>query len=83
MDDSLSSVDTETEEQIIKNICSIKKSFSLIMTTNRVSCAKNFDNILILQNGKVTQFGNHNDLIKKNGYYKEIYRFQSSHKEII
>ena len=83
MDDSLSSIDTETEEQIIKNICSIKKSFTLIMTTNRVSCAKNFDNILILQNGKVTQFGNHNDLIKKNGYYKEIYRFQSSHKEII
>jgi len=83
LDDSLSSVDTETEEQIIKNICSIKKNFTLIMTTNRVSCAKNFDNILIVQNGKVTQFGNHNDLIKKDGYYKEIYRFQSSHKEII
>ncbi len=83
LDDSLSSVDTETEEQIIKNICSIKKNFTLIMTTNRVSCAKNFDNILIVQNGKVTQFGNHDDLIKKNGYYKEIYRFQSSHKEII
>ena len=83
LDDSLSSVDTETEEQIIKNICSIKKNFTLIMTTNRISCAKNFDNILIVQNGKVTQFGNHNDLIKKDGYYKEIYRFQSSHKEII
>ena len=83
LDDSLSSVDTETEEQIIKNICSIKKNFTLIMTTNRISCAKNFDNILIVQNGKVTQFGNHDDLIKKDGYYKEIYRFQSSHKEII
>ena len=83
LDDSLSSVDTETEEQIMKNICSIKKNFTLIMTTNRISCAKNFDNILIVQNGKVTQFGNHDDLIKKDGYYKEIYRFQSSHKEII
>ena len=83
MDDSLSSVDTETEEKILKNINNIKKNFTLIMTTNRVSCAKNCDEILIIQNGKVTDIGNHDDLIKKNRYYMEIYRSQSTQKEII
>ena len=83
MDDSLSSVDTETEEKILKNINNIKKNFTLIMTTNRVSCAKNCDEILIIQNGKVTDIGNHDGLIKKNRYYMEIYRSQSTQKEII
>ena len=83
MDDSLSSVDTETEEKILKNINNIKKNFTLIMTTNRVSCAKNCDEILIIQNGKVTDIGNHDDLIKRNRYYMEIYRSQSTQKEII
>ena len=47
LDDGLSSVDSETEEIILKNISNMQRNFTIIMTTNRVSTAKNCDKIMI------------------------------------
>ena len=56
---------------------------TVIIATHRVSSAKTCDKILVLRNGSILEFGSHEDLIKKNGYYSTSYRKQSSEKEII
>ena len=83
LDDSLSAVDTETEEKILSSLNDITKKMTVIIATHRVSSAKTCDKILVLKNGSVLEFGSHEDLINKNGYYSTSYRKQSSEKEII
>jgi len=83
LDDSLSAVDTETEEKILSSLNDITKKMTVIIATHRVSSAKTCDKILVLKNGSVLEFGSHKDLINKNGYYSTSYRKQSSEKEII
>lgn len=83
LDDSLSAVDTETEEKILSSLKDVTKNMTVIIATHRVSSAKTCDKILVLRNGSILEFGSHEDLIKKNGYYSTSYRKQSSEKEII
>ncbi len=82
LDDCLSAVDTETEENILNNLKNILKSRTTIIVTHRVSSAKNADIIIILNEGKIEQQGTHTELIKQEGYYKELYTKQLSEKEI-
>ena len=69
LDDSLSAVDTETEEKILSNIGTISKNITLIIATHRISSAKKCDKILVLENGKVIEYGTHNKLVKNKEYY--------------
>ena len=69
LDDSLSAVDTETEEKILSNVSRISKNITLIIATHRISSAKKCDKILVLENGKVIEYGTHNKLVKNKGYY--------------
>lgn len=82
LDDCLSAVDTETEENILNNLKNILKSKTTIIVTHRVSSAKNADIIIILNEGKIEQQGTHTELIKQEGYYKDLYTKQLSEKEI-
>ncbi|WP_299683485.1 ABC transporter ATP-binding protein [uncultured Dokdonia sp.] len=82
LDDSLSAVDTETEEQILENLDQISKDATTIIVSHRISSAKNADQIIILDEGKITQQGSHNQLIKEEGYYKELYIKQLDEKEM-
>lgn len=83
LDDSLSAVDTETEEQILNNLLEFCKAKTTIIVTHRVSSAKNADQIIILDEGRVIQQGSHNQLLKQEGYYQELYNKQLSEKEIL
>ena len=83
LDDSLSAVDTETEEKILSGLNDVTKNMTVIIATHRVSSAKTCDKILVLKNGSVLEFGSHESLITKNGYYSTSYRKQLSEKEII
>jgi len=83
LDDCLSAVDTETEEEILNNLETICKGKTTIIVSHRVSSAKNADKIFILANGKITQQGTHNQLISQEGYYKELYLKQISEKELL
>ena len=78
LDDSLSAVDTETEEEILSNINKISKGITLIIATHRISSAKKCDKILVLENGKVIEFGSHKELVKNNRYYSKAVLKQSS-----
>ena len=76
LDDCLSAVDTETEEAILTSLKATNKNTTTVIVCHRVSSAKNADYILILKDGKVTQFGTHASLIKDDGYYKDLYAQQ-------
>ena len=76
LDDCLSSVDTETEEAILKELKENNKDTSIMIVCHRVSSAKNADFIMILKDGEIAQYGTHKDLINNAGYYKELYEEQ-------
>jgi ATP-binding cassette subfamily B protein len=82
-DDCLSAVDTETEEKILKNLVKLTKDKTTIIVSHRVSSAKNADQIIVLEDGKVIQSGNHDSLINTDGYYRELYINQLSEKEML
>lgn len=82
LDDCLSAVDTETEEEILNNLESLTIDSTTIIVSHRISSAKNADQILILEDGKITQQGSHNQLISVEGYYKELYLKQLDEKEM-
>jgi len=82
LDDSLSAVDTETEEQILESLHQISEDTTTIIVSHRISSAKNADEIIILDDGKIIQQGSHNQLIKQEGYYKELYLKQLDEKEM-
>ena len=83
LDDCLSAVDTETEEEILNNLLEFCKNKTTIIVSHRVSSGKNADKIIILQEGKIIQQGTHNQLINQEGYYKELYLKQLSEKEMV
>ncbi|WP_179316888.1 ABC transporter ATP-binding protein [Winogradskyella undariae] len=80
-DDCLSAVDTETEEKILNNLVKLTKNKTTIIVSHRVSSAKNANQIIILEDGKIIESGNHETLINTDGYYKELYHKQRSEKE--
>ncbi|WP_179376988.1 ABC transporter ATP-binding protein [Winogradskyella wichelsiae] len=80
-DDCLSAVDTETEEKILKNLVKLTVDKTTIIVSHRISSAKNADQIIILDDGKVIESGTHQTLIETDGYYKELYHKQRSEKE--
>jgi ATP-binding cassette subfamily B protein len=82
LDDCLSAVDTETEEIILNNLLAYCKDKTTLIVSHRVSSAKNADEILILEEGKIIEKGTHSELLALNGYYKELYVKQLSEKEI-
>ncbi|MDO9136797.1 MAG: ABC transporter ATP-binding protein, partial [Lutibacter sp.] len=82
LDDCLSAVDTETEEIILNNLFKISQNKTTIIVSHRISSVKNADSILVLEKGKVIQQGTHTELIKIDGYYKELYEQQLLEKEI-
>lgn len=81
-DDSLSAVDTETEEQILQNLFNISKDKTTILVSHRISSVKNATKIIVLEDGKIIQEGTHAQLLDKEGYYKELYSKQLMEKEM-
>ena len=83
-DDCFSSLDSDTEDRIIKNLNNNFKDKTLLIVSHRVSCVKNADKIIVLENGKIIQDGTHNDLINNEGFYKDLYSKQNTeiNKEI-
>ncbi|MDC0162631.1 ABC transporter, partial [Flavobacteriaceae bacterium] len=73
-----------TEDKIIKNLNNNFKGKTLIIVSHRVSCVRNADKIIVLEKGSIIQDGTHNDLIKNEGFYKDLYSKQNSeiNKEI-
>ena len=80
LDDSLSALDTETEHNVINNLKKEIKDITKIIVSHRISTIEKCDLILVLNNGKVIEYGTHKKLCEINGYYKETYDKQKTKK---
>jgi ATP-binding cassette, subfamily B, multidrug efflux pump len=78
LDDSLSAVDMTTERTIIHHLKEVRKGKTNIIVTHRFSAIKDADFILVLEHGEITQQGNHESLIREEGWYKRQYITQLS-----
>lgn len=77
-DDSLSAVDTETDAKIRQELKTHVKESTVIIISHRITTLMSCDNIIVLDDGKIIESGNHEALIKTNGIYKKVYDMQSS-----
>jgi ATP-binding cassette subfamily B protein len=75
-DDSLSSVDTETEDAILKDLLPFLTGKTLILISHRISTLKTADRIVVLEDGRIAQLGSHEELLAQKGFYADIYRLQ-------
>lgn len=76
LDDSVSAVDTKTEEDIIKNLRRVRKGKTTLMIAHRISTVRKLDKIVLIEQGRLVGFGSHAELIKNNPLYKEMYNLQ-------
>ena len=76
-DDSLSAVDTETDLSIRRELKNRKNKSTTIIISHRISTVSEADLIIVLDNGKIVQRGNHKSLLKEEGLYKRIYQIQN------
>lgn len=79
-DDALSAVDVNTEKAIIENMEDSFSNKTVIVISHRIFSSINFDNILILDDGKIIEQGTHAELLKLNGLYAEFYKKQQTDK---
>ena len=82
MDDSLSAVDTDTEEQILENLIRLRKGKTTIIIAHRVSTLQKADHIAVLTEGELTEYGTHDELIREGGFYAKIYEKQQLEQEL-
>lgn len=75
-DDSLSSVDTETEDAILTDLLPFLKGKTLILISHRISTLKTANRVLVLEAGRIAQLGSHEQLLEQKGFYADIYRLQ-------
>ena len=76
LDDSLSAVDTKTEDEILSNLKRIMENRTTVIVSHRVSSVKLANRIAFLEDGKITEIGTHEELMLKNGSYKSLYDSQ-------
>ncbi|MDR6193898.1 ABC transporter ATP-binding protein [Siphonobacter sp. SORGH_AS_0500] len=81
LDDCLSAVDTKTESTILSNLKGIMQNRTSLIISHRVSSAKLADQIVLLDEGEIVEQGTHEELMKKNGAYRELYEKQLQGEE--
>jgi ATP-binding cassette subfamily B protein len=82
LDDSFSSIDTHTEEEILKNLKEYLNGKTSIIISHRISTVKDADNIIVLDEGKIAEQGTHDDLIVLDGIYADLHFKQMLEKEL-
>ncbi len=82
LDDCFSAIDTHTEAKILQRLGEYMKGRTVFIISHRVSTVKNADNIVVLDKGTVTEKGDHDQLMDKEGYYFDLYQKQMLEKAI-
>jgi ATP-binding cassette subfamily B protein len=82
LDDSLSSVDTQTEERILSRLRGIMHGRTTILISHRTSTVQDADQIVVLRDGRITERGTHDELLARGGYYADLYQKQLLEEEL-
>jgi ATP-binding cassette subfamily B protein len=82
LDDALSSVDTYTEEKILNHLREVMRGRTTIFISHRVSTVRNADRIAVLFDGRIVEYGTHEELLGLNGYYTDLYNKQLLEEEL-
>jgi ATP-binding cassette subfamily B multidrug efflux pump len=82
LDDSLSAVDTQTEERILSRLRGIMAGRTTILISHRTSTVQNADQIVVLRDGQIIERGKHEDLLARGGYYADLYHKQLLEEEL-
>jgi len=82
LDDALSAVDTNTEEQILENLKKNRAGKTTIIIAHRISTIQNADHILVLECGDIAEYGTHEELMSKHGIYEKMYEKQQLEKQL-
>jgi len=82
LDDSLSSVDTQTEEHILGRLRDIMRDRTTLLISHRCSTVRDADQIVVLRNGRIVERGTHDELLVRGGYYADLYQKQLLEEEL-
>ena len=84
LDDSLSAVDTDTEERILENLKRVRQGKTTIIIAHRVSTVQNADHVLVLDEGEAVEYGEHDELLQKDGgVFATMWNKQQLEKQLL
>ena len=76
LDEATSALDVETEKQVVKNLLKKFRDKTIFFISHRLHNLVNADKILVMNKGSIVEEGQHNELIKQNGTYENLFRSQ-------
>jgi ATP-binding cassette, subfamily B, multidrug efflux pump len=82
LDDALSAVDTYTEEEILHRLREVMRQRTSLIVSHRVSTVRDADQILVLADGRIAERGTHDELLRRDGFYADLYRKQLLEEEL-